>query len=130
MMNAGRLFMCVTATAAATAKRTNSAPLTAMDRTVAPIFSLIPNVAHRRFVLRLVAALDLNLYRTRSEVEAAKQATETDQVLDPFPLGQKANVGGLQCQLGGRDQHRVSACEDRHEVERIGLCHCPVAFGP
>src|SRR5207245_8316900 len=129
-MNAGRLFMCVTATAAATAKRTNSAPLTAMDRMVAPIFSLILNVAQRLFRLRLVPALDLNLYRTRREVEAAKQATETDQVLDPFPLGQKANVGGLERQLGGRDQHRVSACEDRHEVEGIGVRHCPLALDP
>src|SRR5437879_9206910 len=87
-MNAGRLFMCVTATAAATAKRTNSAPLTAMDSMVAPIFSLILNVAQRLFRLRLVPALDLNLYRTRREVE------------------------------------------DRHEVEGIGVRHCPLALDP
>src|SRR5712691_6268488 len=98
-MNAGRLFMCVTATAAAPAKKTNRAPLTAMDRMVAPIFSLILNAAHRPFRLRLVPALDLNGYRRRCVVDAAKQRTETDQVLDPFPLGQKANVGGLERQL-------------------------------
>src|SRR5207248_10088975 len=72
---------------------------------------------------RRVPALDLNLYRTRREVEAAEQATETDQVLDPLPFCHKGNVGGLEHQLGRRDEHLIPGREHRHEVERIGAGH-------
>src|SRR5437899_4922502 len=66
-------------------------------------------------------ALDLNLHRPGSEVVAAEQPTQPDQVLYPLPLCQKANVGGLQRELGRRDEHWVSGREYGDEVEgRIG----------
>src|SRR5438445_401792 len=109
-MNAGRLFMCVTATAAATAKRTNSAPLTAMDRMVAPIFSLILNVAQRLFRLRLVPALDLNLYRTRPQALGP----------EPEPDGEHHVYRGMR-RLGcpGREPGSDGVDAGEHEGDRV-----------
>src|ERR1041385_6314961 len=108
-MNARVLSMCVTATAAAMAKSTNSAA--ARDA--------LPgrHIAQRLERVGRIAALDLNLHRPGSEVVAAEQPTQPDQVLYPLPLGQKANAGGLQCELGRRDEHRIAGRENGDEVE-------------
>src|ERR1043166_4366368 len=110
-MNARVLSMCVTATAAAMAKSTNSAA--ARDA--------LPgrHIAQRLERVGRIAALDLNLHRPGSEVVAAEQPTQPDQVLYPLPLCHKANARALQCELGRRDEHRIAGRENGDEVEGI-----------
>src|ERR1043166_5649529 len=104
-MNARVLSMCVTATAAAMAKSTNSAA--ARDA--------LPgrHIAQRLERVGRIAALDLNLHRPGSEVVAAEQPTQPDQVLYPLPLGQKANAGGLQCE---RSEEHTSELQSRFGI--------------
>src|SRR5438477_56414 len=75
----------------------------------------------RRVTARGTAAADLS--RPGREVEAAEQPTQADQVLYPLPFCQKANAGGLQRELGRRDEYRIPGREHRHEVELIRIGH-------